>query len=169
MYEIISNDYLETYDYVLSDLLNRHFFQNEMISLSEEEDSQTTKDEIYFNHSSNSNEKKTSLTTNQTEFHYERKINSPSPENKAIYNDKLLINCCLFEQIQKIFAKDEKKFKDIYQKFTYNYNIQLAEDKLCKRKRNRQMEGFIAMEDESKQKNKIKRGRERTSNNKFSE
>ena len=28
--------------------------------------------------------------TNQTEFHYKRKINSPSPKNKAIYGDKIL-------------------------------------------------------------------------------
>jgi hypothetical protein len=169
MYEQIFNYDLETYDYAINYLFNGPFFKNEIISLSEEEDSQRGKDEIYFNHSFDSNIKKTSLITNQTEFHYERKINSPSPKNKAIYKNKLLNNCFSFEQIQKIFAENEKKFKDIYQKFTYNYNIESAEDKLCKRKRYRQMEEFIAMEDESKQKNKIKRGRERKTNNKFYE
>ena len=166
MYEIISNDDLETYEYVQNDLL---IFQNEMISFSEEEDSQGAKDEIYFNLSSISNEKQTSIKTNQTEFHYKKKNNSPSPKNKAIYDDKLLDNCCSFEKIQKIFAEDEKKFKDIYQKFTYDYNIESAEDKLCKRKRNRQMEDYFFMEDELKQYNKIKRGRARKTNNKFYE
>ena len=103
MYEQIFNDYLETYDYPINYLFNGPFFKNEIISLSEEEDSQRGKDEIYFNHSFDSNIKKTSLITNQTEFHYERKINSPSPKNKAIYKNKLLNNCFSFEQIQKIF------------------------------------------------------------------
>jgi hypothetical protein len=47
-----------------------------------------------------------------------------------------------------------------------------AEDKLCKRKRNRQMEDYFFTEDESKQQNqqnKIKRGRARTTNNRFYE
>ena len=140
-----------------------------MILPSEEEDSQGAKDEIYYNHSSNLNEKQTSFITNQTDFHYEKIINSPSPENKPIYDDKLLDNFCSFEQIKKIFTEDEKKFKDINQKFTNNYYMKAAEDKLCKRKRNREIEDNIVMKDQSKQKNKIKRGRERTSNNRFYE
>lgn len=87
--------------------------QNEMIILSEEEGSQGAKDEIYYNHSSNLKEKQTSFIANQTDFHCEKIINSPSPpENKAIYDDKhldLLDNCCPFEKIKKIFAEDEKK------------------------------------------------------------
>ena len=172
MYGQIFKDDLETYDYVLNDSLNHLFFQNETISSFEEEDFQRAKNEIYFNHSSNSNEKITSIITNQTEFHYKRKINSPSPKNKAIYGDKILDNYFYsFEQIKAIFMKYEKKFKGVYQKFTYNYNIESAEDKLCKRKRNRQMEESVVMKDESKKKIKIKikRGRERTSNNKFYE
>ena len=114
--------YPETYDYFQNDLPNGCCFLNEMISLSEEEDSQGAKDEIYYlNHSSNSNEKQTSYITNITEFHYEKKINSPSPKNKAIYEHKLLDNCCSFEQIQKILAENENKFKDINQKFSKNY------------------------------------------------
>jgi hypothetical protein len=44
-----------------------------------------------------------------------------------------------------------------------------AEDKLCKRKRNRNMEDYSFMEEESKQQNKIKRGRTRATNNNFYE
>jgi hypothetical protein len=122
MMKQILYDYPETYDYFLNDLPNGCCSHNEMISLSEEEDFQRAKDEIYYlNHSSNSNEKQTSYITNKTEFHYEKKINSPSPKNKAIYEHKLLDNCCSFEQIQKILAENENKFKDINQKFSKNY------------------------------------------------
>ena len=169
MSEQILNHYPDKYYLFQNDLLNFMSLQNEIILSSEEEGSQGAKDEIYYNHSSNLNEKQTSFITNQTDFHYEKIINSPSPENKPIYDDKLLDNFCSFEQIKKIFTEDEKKFKDINQKFTNNYYIKAAEDKLCKRKRNRQMEDNIVMKDQSKQQNKIKRGRERTSNNRFYE
>ena len=164
----MSEQILNQYYLFQNDLLNFMSLQNEIILSSEEEGSQGAKDEIYYNHSSNLNEKQTSFITNQTDFHYEKKINSPSPKNKPIYADKLLDNCCSFEQIKKIFAEDEK-FKDINQKFTNNYYIKAAEDKLCKRKRNREIEDNIVMKDQSKQQNKIKRGRERTSNNRFYE
>ena len=70
MYWQIFDDALETYDYVLKDLLNGSFFQNEIISFFEEEDFQGAKNEIYFNYSSNSNEKITSFITNQTEQNF---------------------------------------------------------------------------------------------------
>ena len=40
MLKQIFYDYLETYDYFLNDSPNNYCFKNEMISLSEEEDSQ---------------------------------------------------------------------------------------------------------------------------------
>ena len=166
----ILNHYPGEYDHFKNDLLNLMILQNERILLSEEKGFQRDKDEIYYNHSHNLNEKKTSFIKNQTDFHYEKKNNSPSPpEKKAIYDDKLLDNCCPFEKIKKIFDEDEKKFKAINQKFTNNYYIESATDKLCKRKRNRQMEDSIAIKDKSKQQNKIKRGRERTTDNRYYE
>ena len=173
MLKQILYDYPETYDYFLDNLPNSYCIQNEMITLSEEEDSQRAKDEIsHFNHSSNLNEKQTTFTTSKIEIHSIQKINSPSPNNKAIYEDKLLdncCNCCSFEQIQKILAENENKFGNINQKFSNNYYIMAAEDKLCKRKRNRQIDDYFFMEEESKEQNKIKRGRTRTTNNKFYE
>jgi hypothetical protein len=145
------------------------FIQNELTLLfEEEENSQEAKDEININDSINLKDKKISFITNQKEFHHEKKNNSPSPKNKEIYGDKLIDDYYSFEQIKTIFMKDEK-FSHINQKFTNNYNIEAAEIKLCKKKRNRQMEDSISMEDESKQQKKIKRGRERTTNNKFYE
>ena len=74
MLKQILYDYPETYDYFFDNSPNDFCVQNEMITLSEEEDSQGAKDEIlYFNHSSNLNEKQTSFITNVTEFHYKKK------------------------------------------------------------------------------------------------